>query len=145
MIYAFKLYKVNDNGTLSVFFAADGQLEYTPSIKYRINKKSALDPTIIIRREPYQSDTLTCVFYGSPADYQTLINFLEVAGDFYIEFEIGDTIKQLPVRLDKLPVLADDSRVDYGDYKFSLISLYEAFEALEFNILGDDNSIVTPS
>ena len=56
IIKGFKLIRWADEG-IDYFFCPNGQIEYSPSQKYRIEKKNAYDLTIIHRREAYREDS----------------------------------------------------------------------------------------
>jgi len=55
-IKGFKLIRWADDG-IYYFICPNGQVEYDPSQKYRIEIKNAYDPTIIHRREAYREDS----------------------------------------------------------------------------------------
>jgi len=128
----FRIIKIA-NGQTDGYVVENGIVEYEPDIKYRIEKKNAFDPTIIIRREPYHEDSIECEAILLPVEYDNLVEHLSDAEQLYIEFDIVDTTLQFPIILDKLPKLEDDSRSFKNNVKFSFKSIYQELNYINFN------------
>ena len=128
------------NGNIDGYVVPDATVEYQPEIKYRIEKISAFDPTIIIKREPYHADQIECEAILLPAEYNTLCSHLTTADELFIEFDTADQILQFPVTVDKLPKLEDESRSFKSLVKFTLSSIYKELNVIDFdNVFGYGN------
>jgi len=130
----FKLIKIKDRA-ITGLVVENSTVEYSPCVKYRVEKQSALDPTIIIKREPYHEDILNCETIILPQKYNDLIIFLASHNKFYIEFETAYKIMQLPVVVDKLPVLAASQINWCMKVKFTLKAVYQNHLNIDFNNL----------
>ena len=128
----FRIIKIA-NGNYSGFVVPDGIVEYQPGIKYRIEKKNAFDPTIIIRKEPYRIDSIECEALLDASDYDLLVEQLTNADQLYIEIDAADATLQFPVTTDKLPKLEDESRSHRGRVKFTLKSIYQQLNPIDFD------------
>jgi len=127
-------------GVMDGYVIENGVIEYEPVIKYRIEKKNAFDPTIIIRREPYHEDSIECEAILLPIEYDELYNHLTTAEQLYIEFDTAETILQFPVIVDKLPKLEDESRSFKSKVKFTFKSIYTELTPINFDqIFGYGN------
>ncbi len=120
-------------GICSGYVVPNGVVEYQPGIKYRIEKKNAFDPTIVIRREPYHEDAIECEALLNAAEYDELFEHLTDADQLFIEFDAAETTLQFPVTTDKLPKLEDDSRSHRGRVKFTLKSVYQQLNPIDFD------------
>lgn len=128
------------NGVIDGYVVADATVGYQPNIKYRIEKKNAFDPTVIIRREPYHDDEIECQAILLPNEYATLCDKLISAENLYIEFDSADKTLQFPVTVDKLPKLEDDTRSFKSKVKFTLSSIYKELNYIDFdNVFGYGN------
>jgi hypothetical protein len=128
------------NGAIDGYVVADATVDYQPDIKYRIEKKNAFDPTIIIKREPYHDDVIECQAILLPSEYETLSSKLTSADKLYIEFDSGNKTLQFPVTVEKLPKLEDDSRSFKSKIKFTLNSIYKQLNYIDFdNVFGYGN------
>ena len=67
VIKGFKLIRWANDG-IYYFFCSNGQIEYSPNQKYRIEQKNAYDPTIRHRREAYGEDSFDLGAVLEPAD-----------------------------------------------------------------------------
>lgn len=128
----FRIIKIAD-GIVDGYVVENGIVEYEPEIKYRIEKKNAFDPTIIIRRDPYHEDSIECEAILLPVEYDNLVNHITTANELYIEFDTADETLQFPITFDKLPKLEDDSRSFMNKVKFSFKSIYQSLSHIDFN------------
>ncbi len=123
-IKGFKLIRRADDG-IYYFFCQNGQVEYAPNQKYRIEKKNAYDPTIIHRSEAYREDSFDLEAVLEPADYYSLMSFLLSPGRLYLEYTAYNNINsQFPVTISQLPKCPDDLHEYPTKVKFSLESRY---------------------
>ncbi len=132
----------------SVYACERGTVEYSPKLKYRIEKKNAFDPAYIHRREPYREDEFTLEAPLLPEFYASLLYFLTQPGSFYLEFDHAGARKQFPVTIDSLPRCADDLHEYRDAVKFTLESRYTGTPtAINFDIIipqeDDDTTITT--
>ena len=124
VIKGFKLIRWDNEG-IYYFFCPNGQIEYNPSQKYRIEKKNAYDPTIIHRREAYREDSFDLEAVLEPSEYYGLMNFLLSPGKLYLEYTAYNSIKsQFPVTIAQLPKCPDDLHEYPTKVKFSVESRY---------------------
>ena len=135
-IDGFRIIKISA-GVTAGYVVENGTVDYQPSIKYRIEKKNAFDPTIIIKREPYHYDSIECEAYIKAEEYDNLLASLTNGLLYFIEFDTSETVIQLPVTISKLPKLEDLNRSYRGKIKFSLRSIYQEITPIDFdNIFG---------
>ncbi len=128
-------------GIASGMLMVHGVVSYQPDVKYRIEKKNAFNPSIIIRRGRYHEDTIECQAIIDSEKYDELLNFLNSSELLYIEFSSKNKKYQLPVYVHKFPRLEDEARSFKDAFKFSLRSVYEDGSAIDFdNIFGYGNS-----
>jgi len=93
----------------SIYTCENGQVEYIPKIKYRIEKKNAFDPSIVHQREPYREDTINLEAVLYPEEYSAFLYFLTQPGKFYVEFQwYSIIVRQYPVIITQLPKMPDD-------------------------------------
>ena len=128
----FRIIKIA-NGTTSGYVIENGIVNYEPVIKYKIEKKNAFDPTIIIRREPYNEDIIECEAILNPDEYDNLLAHLISAEQLYIEFDTSETTLQFPVIVDKLPKLDDETRSFKNNIKLSFKSIYQTLNPINFD------------
>jgi len=128
----FRLIKIA-GGSTDGYVVENGIVEYEPDIKYRIEKKNAFDPTIIIRREPYHEDTITCTAILNPEEYNILVSHITNVEQLFIEFDLANTTMQFPILVDKLPKLDDDSRSFKGELKITFTSIYQELVPINFD------------
>lgn len=128
------------NGIVDGYVVPDATVEYQPEIKYRIEKKNAFDPTIIIKRDAYHDDQIECEAILLPTEYNTLCSHLTTADQLFIEFDTAKQILQFPVTVDKLPKLEDETRSFKSQVKLTLNSIYTSLEFIDFdNVFGYGN------
>ena len=84
-IKGFKLIRWADEG-IFYFFCENGQVEYNPNQKYRIEKKNAYDSTYIHRREAYREDSFDLEAVLEPQLYYSLMTYLLGPGKLYLEY-----------------------------------------------------------
>ena len=114
-----------DTLAINYFTCANGQVEYSPQKKYRIEKKNAFDPTIIHRREAYREDSFDLEAVLEPSEYYSLMSFLLSSGRLYLEYTAYNSISsQFPVTISQLPKCPDDLHEYPTKVKFSLESRY---------------------
>ena len=123
-IKGWKLIRQDDQG-INYYLCQNGQVEYEPTQKYRMEKKNAYDPTIIHRREVYREDSFDLEAVLEPADYYSLMSFLLSPGRLYLEYTAYNSINsQFPVTISQLPKCPDDLHEYPTKVKFSLESRY---------------------
>ena len=123
-IKGWKLIRQDDQG-INYYLCQNGQVEYEPTQKYRMEKKNAYDPTIIHRREVYREDSFDLEAVLEPADYYSLMSFLLSPGRLYLEYTAYNSINsQFPVTIAQLPKCPDDLHEYPTKVKFSLESRY---------------------
>lgn len=123
-IKGFKLIRWANDG---IFYYAceNGQVEYNPAQKYRIEKKNAYDPTYIHRREAYREDSFDLEAVLEPQQYYSLMTYLLGPGKLYLEYTAYNDVKhQFPVTIAQLPKCPDDLHEYPTKIKFSLESRY---------------------
>ncbi|MDP3114060.1 MAG: hypothetical protein Q8M98_04705 [Candidatus Cloacimonadaceae bacterium] len=109
----------------SFYTCENGQVEYVPKLKYRIEKKNAFNPVILHQREPYREDAINIEAVLRPEEYSAFLYFLTIPGKFYIEFTWYSTlIRQFPVTVTQLPKMPDDLHEYPEKIKVSLESRY---------------------
>ncbi|MDP3113676.1 MAG: hypothetical protein Q8M98_02770 [Candidatus Cloacimonadaceae bacterium] len=121
-----KGFRMIRTGSGNSFYACtNGQVEYVPKLKYRIEKKNAYDPTFIHQREPYREDVINLEAVLRPEEYSAFLYFLTIPGKFYIEFTMfGTLVRQFPVTITQLPKMPDDLHEYPEKIKVSLESRY---------------------
>jgi len=133
----------------SYYSCENGQVEYVPKLKYRIEKKNAFDPTILHQREPYREDTINIEAILYPEEYNAFLYFLTQEGRFYIEFTFyGTLVRQYPVIVTQLPKMPDDLHEDPEKIKVTLESRYtEELTFINFEYIStlDENETVFPT
>lgn len=123
-IKGFKLIRCADDG-IYYFLCPNGQVEYAPNQKYRIEKKNAYDPTLIHRREAYREDSFDLEAVLEPSEYYSLMSFLLSSGRLYLEYTAYNSISsQFPVTISQLPKCPDDLHEYPTKVKLSLESRY---------------------
>ena len=124
VIKGFKLIRWADQG-IYYLNCPNGQIEYSPSQKYRIEKKNVYDPTIIHRREAYREDSFDLEAVLEPSEYYSLMNFLLGSGKLYLEYTAYSSHNsQFPVTISELPKCPDDLHEYPTKVKISLESRY---------------------
>jgi len=124
-------------GVYSGYTVENGTVLYQPEIKYKIEKKNAFDPTIIIKRQAYNEDSIDCQAFLNAEEYNSLVSFLTENNTLYIEFDTKQKTMQLPINTYKLSKLEDDNRSFKGAIKFSFKSLYTDLTLIDFeNVFG---------
>ncbi len=126
----------------------ESKIEYKPKLKYQIDRVSAINPTIRIKKYPYHEDIFEVTSIVSPAEWKTLYNRLNSpAGNglegsvFYIEFERNEEVVQFPVTVDTLPPSPDDSRFVDVEVKYIFVAIYVYYNPIDLsNIYGFGNS-----
>jgi hypothetical protein len=114
-----------DNSGHSIYTCEEAVIEYSPKLKYRIEKKNAFDPTILHQRESYREDTISLELIQYPEEFNAFTYFLTQEGKFYIEFIVmGTLVKQFPVIVTQYPKAADEIREDPEKVKVTLLSSY---------------------
>ncbi|MDD3535160.1 MAG: hypothetical protein PHC50_03325 [Candidatus Cloacimonetes bacterium] len=120
----FKLIRLTE-GIAYAILCPNGQIDYMPSVKYRHEKTSPFDPTIIHRRGKYHEDTFTLSVVLSPDNYRSLLSFLKADGDFFLEYlATPNQLQQFPVRLKEPPKCPDNLHEFVDKTQFTMISLY---------------------
>jgi hypothetical protein len=112
-------------------------VDYTPQLKYKVEKKNAIDPSIIIKRKPYRQDDFIC---SVPCSTETqsvtrLIDFLSNDAVFYIETTVDNTTIQRKISNIDLPIIKNDARKYPDLIKFSLSSIYKEENYIDFSHL----------
>ncbi len=126
------------------FNCPNGQVDYNPVLKYRLEKKNAFDPTIKHQRDEYREDTFDLQAVLQPSEYYALITFITSPGRLYLEFDAYNNIRsQFPVNLVNMPKCPDDLHEYPEKIKFSLESRYIGSPGyIDFGIIviedGDD-------
>lgn len=139
-IDGFRLIKIK-TGVFSGYTVESGTVLYQPELKYRIEKKNAFDPTLIIKRDPYHEDLIDCEAILNPEEYEELYLFLTDYDALYLEFDSSEHTLQYPVQINKLPKLEDELRSFKGNFKFTLKSIYTVLTPIDFNsIFGYGNA-----
>jgi hypothetical protein len=133
-------------GAISYMNLVTGQVDFKPAVKYRIEKKNAFDPTLIIRRDAYHEDTIECQAVVEPGEYHDLYAFLIGEGQLYAEWTAYDQVNhQYAVEVSALPEQPDDLHEYPEKVKFSLISRYTGVPGYnDFGIIiqGDTDETV---
>ena len=146
VIKGFKLIRWADDG-IYYFFCPNGQIEYSPSQKYRIEKKNAFNPTIQHQREEYREDGFELQVTMHPGDYYNLLSFLTNTGKLYLEFTAYNNIKsQFTVTIAQLPKCPDDLHEYPTKVKFSLESRYigsPGYVDFSIIIVQDDDEMMS--
>jgi hypothetical protein len=112
------------NGNTTFFTCSMGTVEYSPKLKYRIEKKNAFDPATIHYRDPYREDAFALEVPIQPVEYAALLTFLTTEGIFYLEFDHNAVRKQFKVTIEALPKCPDDLHEYRDAAKFTLESRY---------------------
>ncbi|MFA5628134.1 MAG: hypothetical protein WC965_11780 [Thiohalomonadaceae bacterium] len=121
------------DGEISYYPVINGVVDYAPEIAWKIEKESAFNPEIIIRKHSYHRDKIDVEVIFNSSQYYEMIDFISNADQLYIEFfAAGDIKKQYPISIDKLPKLDDDGRRYLSRYKFQFLSIYTIYNMLPF-------------
>ena len=124
VIKGWKLIRQDDQG-VNYYYCLNGQVEYEPTQKYRLEKKNAYDPTYLHRREAYREDSFELEGVLTAQEYYDLMEFLLGEGRLYLEYTAYNSINsQFPVTLTQLPKCPDDLHEYPVKVKFSLESRY---------------------
>lgn len=145
IISGFNLIRLTPGG-VHYLNCTNGQVDYNPERKFRLEKKNAFDPSIIHYRDEYHVDTFDLQAILTPEGYNTLMSFITSAGQLYLEYTAYNEVKsQFPVRVTNFPKCPDDLH-EYSDkVKFIVESRYVGspgyidFENIQ---IEDDNEIV---
>lgn len=114
-----------DDQVVNYYLCQNGQVEYEPTQKYRLEKKNAYDPTYLHRREAYREDSFDLEAVLEPSEYYSLMSFLLSSGRLYLEYTAYNSISsQFPVTISQLPKCPDDLHEYPTKVKFSLESRY---------------------
>ncbi|MDD2650541.1 MAG: hypothetical protein RBS16_01895 [Candidatus Cloacimonadales bacterium] len=140
----FKLIKIKD-GLCYIMLFDDAIINYTPSVKYKVEKKNAFDPSIVVKRHQYRQDDFECSVICNPdSNYSNalkLIDFLSDEAVFYIETEVNNEPLQRMITYIELPVIKNDARVFTDLIKFKLSSIYKEHNYIDFsNLYGYGNN-----
>lgn len=146
IISGFRLIRRTPGG-VHYFNCTNGQVDYNPGRKYRLEKRNAFDPSILHQREEYREDSFDLQAILTPEEYNTLVSFITAAGQLYLEYTAYNEVKsQFPVRVTNLPKCPDDLHEYPEKVKFSLESRYIGSPGyIDFGIIviEDDNDFVT--
>ncbi len=126
----------------------ESKIEYKPKLKYKIDRVSAINPTVRIKKYPYHEDIFEVSSVVSPAEWKTLYNRLNSpvgngleGAIFFIEFERDEEVVQFSVVVDELPPSPDDSRFVDEEVKYSFVAIYENYTPIDLaNVYGYGNS-----
>ena len=123
-IKGWKLIRQDDQG-VNYYFCQNGQVEYSPNQKYRLEKKNAYDPTYLHRREAYREDSFDLEGVLTADEYYNLMEFVLAGGRLYLEYTAHGSINsQFPVTISQLPKCPDDLHEYPVKIKFGLESRY---------------------
>lgn len=129
------------------FNCSNGQVEYSPKRKYRIEKRNAFDPSKLYQRDEYREDSFDLQAVLNPDEYYTLMSFITAAGNLYLEYNAYNEIRsQFPVSVSQFPKCPDDLHDFPEKVKFSLESRYIGSPGyIDFGIIAieDDGETVT--
>jgi hypothetical protein len=146
---AIKGWKLIRQSTQGVFYfnCTTGQVEYSPRRKYRIEKKNAFDPSLLVQRDEYREDSFDLQATLNPDEYYTLMSFITATGRLYLEYTAYNEVKsQFPVTVSQFPKCPDDLHEYPEKVKFSLESRYIGSPGyIDFGIIviEDDDDTVT--
>jgi hypothetical protein len=131
------------------FNCSNGQVDYSPKRKYRLEKKNAFDPSKLYQRDEYREDSFDLQATLNPDEYYTLISFLTGGGKLYLEYTSYNEIKsQFPVIVSQFPKCPDDLHEYPEKVKLSLESRYIGSPGyIDFGIIiiEDDGDDITSS
>lgn len=117
------------------------EVEYEPAIKYRTEAECAFDPTWLYRDGQYSEDDISCKALCGPVQAEELVTALKAAKAIWIEFTVGETTRQLPAIIDKLPKYTNSVRYRKDIVEFSFKALYETITPIDFSsIYGYGNN-----
>lgn len=129
------------------FNCSNGQVEYSPKRKYRIEKRNAFDPSKLYQRDEYREDSFDLQAVLNPDEYYTLMSFITATGNLYLEYNAYNEIRsQFPVTVSQFPKCPDDLHDFPEKVKFSLESRYIGSPGyIDFGIIAieDDEETVT--
>ncbi|MDP3115330.1 MAG: hypothetical protein Q8M98_11255 [Candidatus Cloacimonadaceae bacterium] len=135
--------------SVNYFSCSNGQVEYSPRRKYRLEKKNAFDPSKLYQRDEYREDSFDLQATLNPDEFYTLMNFITSTGRLYLEYTAYNEIKsQFPVTVSQFPKCPDDLHEYPEKVKFSLESRYIGSPGyVDFGIIviEDDDDTVTSS
>jgi len=118
-------FKIIRIGTLTTQIVCPaGMIDWTPNLKYRVEKRNAFDPTYLHRREPFHEDAFKLSIPASPDEYHALLSMLNQDGAYYLLFDSAGSTMQFPVEVDKLPPCQDDLHEYPLITSLSLVSRY---------------------
>jgi len=139
---------IRQNGsTVTYYLCGNGQIEYDPGLKYRLEKRNAFDPSRLHRRDAYREDTFELSASLLPGEFAPLLTILAGAGNLYLEFTTaaGASSVQYPVVPGSLPKCPDDLHEYPDKVKFSLVSRYvgsPGYVDFSYIIINDDDETV---
>jgi len=139
-IRGWRLIRLTQSG-IYYYNCPNGQVEYIPNRKYRLEKRNAFDPTIKHQRDEYREDTFELQAVLQPSEYYSLITFITSPGRLYLEFDAYNNIRsQFPVNLVNMPKCPDDLHEYPEKIKFSLESRYIGSPGyIDFGIIIEDD------
>jgi hypothetical protein len=114
-----------DDQVVNYYLCQNGQVEYEPTQKYRLEKKNAYDPTYLDRRDAYREDSFDLQATLNPDECYILMNFITASGSLYLEYTAYNEVRsQFPVTVSQFPKCPDDLHEYPEKVKFSLESRY---------------------
>lgn len=135
--------------SVNYFNSSNGQVEYSPKRKYRIEKRNAFDPSKLYQRDEYREDSFDLQAVLNPDEYYSLMSFINETVNLYLEYNAYNEIKsQFPVTVSQLPKCPDDLHDFPEKVKFSLESRYIGSPGyIDFGIIiiEDDGDDITSS
>ncbi len=124
---------INFSTSVNMKVIENTAIDVEPSIKYRVSKTNAFDPTKLIQRDPYHEDTIKCESVFTPEELDDLIAFLKNSSRLYLEFSYLTHTLQYPVIIDKLPKIPDDARFFNTKQSYSFKAIYKTLEPINFD------------
>jgi hypothetical protein len=142
MIITVTLVDVTTAGVVSLLPIPTAKVDHQFNRKYRIDKRSQLDPLIRIQRDPYYDDTISITGIDDAEMREEIADFIKNANDLYLQYYVADTLKTYPVYViaeaplqDKLRGMSDSQVWKFGSL-YDALSNYDITEGIMANPLN---------
>jgi hypothetical protein len=103
---------------------AYGRIDLSPGVKYRLEHSNPLDPVVIDKVDRYHEDQADITLLLTPDEYSEIYDLLEASSSLYLEFILGNNIRQYNISEFDFPTLPDNGRQYRVECEMSIISRY---------------------
>ncbi len=125
------LINITPYGQVQLKIIPFGIIERTPGLKYKIDKRSKINPYVRIRRYPYYEDSIDLTVIGNATLYHEVTDFIKTADDLYVQYYMQDVKYTYPIEIEKLPKSSDKLRTMEDTWKLTFSSNYETLSNID--------------